>query len=144
MPRENQSNSLLDSQTQNCTLVYQQPFRGFVECFLQILSQYYCFIGLSADAAAYITANPYDSGNWEESIGIQKYIALFHNGHEAWTEARRLGVPELATAVSNGVANPKRMIYPVEEVLINTTNYNEAESAMGGDETTSPIFWDVD
>ena len=58
-------------------------------------------LGLSADADAYITANPYDSGNWEESIGIQKYIALFHNGHEAWTEARRLGVPELATAVSN-------------------------------------------
>lgn len=100
-------------------------------------------LGLSADASAYIMANPYDSVNWSESIGIQKYIALFHNGHEAWTEARRLGVPELATAVSNGVANPKRMIYPVEEVLINTTHYNEAATAMGGDETTSAIFWDV-
>lgn len=101
-------------------------------------------LGLSAEAASYITANPYDAANWEESIGIQKYIALFHNGHEAWTEARRLGVPQLAAAASNGRANPNRMIYPVEEVLINTTNYNEAASAMGGDDTTSTIFWDVD
>ena len=70
-------------------------------------------------------------------------ITLQH-AHEAWTEARRTGIPALATAVSNGVANPKRMIYPVEEVLINSVNYNEAASAMGGDTTTSAIFWDVD
>lgn len=116
-------------------------------------SQYYemaikanfVYLGLSAaEADAYVAAHPYNANNWETSIGIQKYISLFFNGHEAWTEARRLGVPQLATAASNNVANPKRMIYPVEEVLINTVNYNEAASAMGGDETTSPIFWDVD
>lgn len=102
------------------------------------------FLGLSTvEADIYIAAHPYDSSDWVNSIGIQKYISLFFNGHEAWTEARRLGVPQLATAVSNGVANPKRMIYPVEESLINSVNYNEASSAMGGDETTSPIFWDI-
>lgn len=101
------------------------------------------FLGLSG-ADAYIAAHPYDSSDWQTSIGIQKYISLFFNPHEAWTEARRLGVPQLATAESNDKPNPKRMIYPVEEVLINTTNYQEAVSAMGGDNTDSPIFWDVD
>ncbi|WP_428742977.1 SusD/RagB family nutrient-binding outer membrane lipoprotein [Tenacibaculum sp.] len=101
-------------------------------------------LGLSSDAAAYLTNNPYDAGNWEQSIGIQKYISLFHNAHEAWTEARRTGVPQLATAAASGVANPKRMIYPVEEVLINTENYNAASANMGGNTTTSAIFWDVD
>ena len=65
-------------------------------------------LGLSGDAAGYLTANPYDSANWEESIGIQKYISLFHNAHEAWTEARRTGVPQLATAASNGVSRSTR------------------------------------
>ncbi len=101
-------------------------------------------LGLSSDAAAYLIANPYDSSNFEESIGIQKYISLFHNGHEAWTESRRLGYPVLATAASNGVENPKRVIYPSDEPLINAENYNEASSNMGGDLATSPIFWDVD
>lgn len=100
-------------------------------------------LGLSGDAAAYLIANPYDATNWQESIAIQKYISLFHNGHEAWTEARRTGFPQLAIAASNNVANPKRMIYPTESVLINTTNYNSAVTNMGGDTTTSPIFWDI-
>ncbi|TDQ30047.1 SusD/RagB family nutrient-binding outer membrane lipoprotein [Tenacibaculum caenipelagi] len=101
-------------------------------------------LGIGGDAAAYLILNPYNAANWEQSIGIQKYISLFHNAHEAWTEARRTGIPQLATAASNGVANPKRMIYPVEEVLINTTNYNAASTNIGGDATTSAIFWDVD
>lgn len=124
--------------------------RGFIsgnaeEYYEMAIEANFEFLGLSsAEADAYIAANPYDSSDWVNSIGIQKYVSLFFNGHEAWTEARRLGVPELATAASTGVANPKRMIYPVEEVLINTANYNEAATAVGGDDTTSAIFWDVD
>lgn len=103
------------------------------------------FLGIGDQAAAYIAANPYDSSDWETSIGIQKYISLFFNPHEAWTEARRLDVPSLATAPSTGKENPNRMIYPVEESLINTSNYNAAVSNLGGpDETTTKIFWDVD
>lgn len=102
-------------------------------------------LGLSsADADAYLVDNAYDSASWDQSIGIQKYIASFHSAHEAWTEARRLGIPTLAVAASNGVANPKRMIYPIDEPLVNTTNYNAAASNMGSDSTTSAIFWDVD
>ncbi|MDE3741561.1 SusD/RagB family nutrient-binding outer membrane lipoprotein [Maribacter polysaccharolyticus] len=102
------------------------------------------YLGLTAtEATAYIALNPYDSANWDESIGMQKYIALFHNGHEAWTEARRTGIPELAVAESSGTENPNRMIYPLDESKINGTNYDEASSNMGGDEASSTIFWDV-
>ncbi|UCS94229.1 SusD/RagB family nutrient-binding outer membrane lipoprotein [Echinicola marina] len=87
----------------------------------------------------YLTA----AGDYKEKIGTQKYIALYNQGHEAWTEARRLDVPQLLTAVSNGVENPKRLIFPTNEPLINTTNYNAASDALGGDKTTSAIFWDL-
>ncbi len=124
--------------------------RGFIsgdaaEYYRMAIRANFEFLGLSdAQANSYIAAHPYNASDWETSIGIQKYISLFFNPHEAWTEARRLGIPQLATAASNNKANPKRMIYPVEEVLINTASYEEAASAMGGDTTDSPIFWDVD
>ncbi|WP_215225939.1 SusD/RagB family nutrient-binding outer membrane lipoprotein [Echinicola shivajiensis] len=87
----------------------------------------------------YLTA----AGDYKEKIGKQKYIALFDQGHEAWTEARRLDAPQLLTAISNGVENPKRLIFPTNEPLINTTNYNAASQALGGDKTSSAIFWDM-
>lgn len=94
---------------------------------------------LAQPSVAYATA----AGDFKEKIGIQKYIALYNQGHEAWTEARRLDHPALVPAASTGVANPKRLIYPVEEVLINEASYNEAATRIGGDKTSSPIFWDI-
>lgn len=105
--------------------------------------------GLTMDQAdAYLAQPSVDyttvAGDWREKIGIQKYIASYNQGYEAWTEARRLDFPELLTAASNNVPNPNRMIYPVNEKLINSSNYNEASSELGGDNTSSSIFWDVD
>lgn len=94
---------------------------------------------LAQPSVAYATA----TGTFKEKIGIQKYIGLYNQGHEAWTEARRLDSPTLLTAINSGTPNPKRMIYPVEEVLINSTNYKSASTKIGGDETSTPIFWDV-
>ncbi len=100
----------------------------------------------SVEANAYL-ANPNvayatATGTYQEKIGVQKYIALYPNGHVAWTEARRLDFPVLATAANSGLANPKRMIYPIDEHSVNEANYDAASAAMGGDTTTSPIFWD--
>jgi len=104
----------------------------------------FAYFDISDSVSDYLAANPYDAANWKESSGTQKYIASVVNPHEAWTESRRLGVPALAAAASNGVANPKRMTYPIDEELINTTNFNAASSAMGGDNTSSAIFWDIE
>lgn len=94
---------------------------------------------LAQPSVAYVTAD----GTYKEKIGLQKYIASFNQGHEAWTEARRLDAPVLLSAASTGVPNPKRMIFPTTEDLINATHYNEAVSSLGADNTASAIFWDV-
>ena len=36
-----------------------------------------------------------------EKIMIQKWIALYPNGQEAWTEYRRTGYPKLHSVVTN-------------------------------------------
>ena len=104
--------------------------------------------GLStADASAYLGLPEVDyataAGDYKQKIGIQKYVALYNQGHEAWTEARRLDYPVLLAAASTGKANPKRMIYPTTEDLINNENYSAASARLGGDATESPVFWDV-
>ncbi|MBQ7448189.1 MAG: SusD/RagB family nutrient-binding outer membrane lipoprotein [Paludibacteraceae bacterium] len=47
-----------------------------------------------AGADAHIARYPFNSSNWRESIGIQKWVALSGtNCFEAYTEVRRLGYP---------------------------------------------------
>ncbi|MDZ7807939.1 MAG: SusD/RagB family nutrient-binding outer membrane lipoprotein [Gracilimonas sp.] len=101
--------------------------------------------GDGIDFATYI-AQPevaYDTNNWEELIGEQKWIALFPNGYEAWSEWRRLGFPVL-TPNPFGVLNqiPLRFTYPTSEVTNNKDNYNAAVSAQGPDEPLTPVWWD--
>jgi len=94
---------------------------------------------LAQPEVAYASA----AGDFKQKIGTQKYIALYNQGHEAWTEARRLDYPVLLAAASTGKANPKRMIYPTTEDLINPTNYDEAVARVGTDVTETALFWDV-
>ncbi|MBD3616380.1 MAG: SusD/RagB family nutrient-binding outer membrane lipoprotein [Gracilimonas sp.] len=85
----------------------------------------------------------YDTNNWEELVGSQKWIALFPNGYEAWSEWRRTGFPVL-TPNPWGVLNqiPLRFTYPSSEVSNNTENYNAAVSTQGPDEPLTPVWWD--
>lgn len=58
------------------------------------------FASAGADGASdvYTTQYPYDQANWQELIGIQKWIALGGtNNFEAWCEMRRLKYPEFGT-----------------------------------------------
>lgn len=89
----------------------------------------------------------YDTGgDFEEQIGEQKWIALFLQGIRGWTEWRRLDNPEFNVPPTLGSVDdiPLRFTYPVDEQNLNQTNWEEASSAIGGDELSTPIFWDVD
>lgn len=101
--------------------------------------------GDGTDYTAYIGQPDvvYDPTNWEELIGEQKWIALFPNGYEAWSEWRRLGYPIL-TPNPFGVLNqiPLRFTYPTSEATNNTENYNAAVSEQGPDEPLTPVWWD--
>lgn len=103
--------------------------------------------GTQADADTYLARADvaYDAGNWKESIGTQKWIALYNKGVEGWAEWRRLdfpviNVPEGMTENDWAVRYP----YPYNEDLQNKDNYDAAVAKMGGtDDRRQKLFWDV-
>lgn len=87
----------------------------------------------------------YNTANYKKSIGEQKWIALFGQGLEAWTERRRLDYPQLTASV-NTVLNgkiPVRFIYPGTEQSLNGQNYKNAVSSQGADLLTTKLWFDV-
>lgn len=99
------------------------------------------------DIDAYI-AQPevaYDAGgDFREQIGLQKWFALFTQGFQAWTEYRRLDTPDLQAPPDAAVDQvPTRYTYPINEQNFNQASWQEAANAIGGDELTTPLFWDV-
>ncbi|MDX1685285.1 MAG: SusD/RagB family nutrient-binding outer membrane lipoprotein [Saprospiraceae bacterium] len=101
--------------------------------------------GITDDAAIddYLANNPYDSGNWQQSIGVQKWIHLYTNGLEAWAEWRRLDYPELdPSADAVGISEiPKSLPYPTDE---QTRNGSSLSDVTGNpDDLTNRMWWDV-
>lgn len=95
--------------------------------------------------AGYLTNNDvvYDPANALEQIGTQKWIALYGQGIEAWTEWRRTKFPALSPAIDpiRGTEIPSRYTYPVDEQTLNTDNYNAGASLVGGDELNTKLVF---
>ena len=103
--------------------------------------------GTPAAAATYIAQPTVNyatlAGSWQEKIGLQKYIALYNRGYEAWTEWRRLDYPVFTPPTDITYDNiPVRLTYPVSEQNLNKTQYEAAATAIGGDKLTTRLFWD--
>lgn len=106
------------------------------------------------DFSAPCQVTPGFSGNQEEKLEkiiIQKYIALYPNGQEAWTEFRRTGYPKLNPIVQGGNHNSsidnvrgiRRMSYPVS---FNGTDqskeiYQDAVNKLGGPDNAATDLW---
>ncbi|SDX11150.1 Starch-binding associating with outer membrane [Lutibacter oricola] len=101
--------------------------------------------GSDADAATYLaqTSVAYDAANWEQSIGVQKWIALFGKGFEAWSSWRMLDYPAMNRPAVSNLPVPRRYLYGNDDPDINGANYEAASSAMGGDALDSRVFWDI-
>lgn len=98
----------------------------------------------------------FDASNKEkalEKIMIQKWIAMFPNGMEAWTEWRRTGYPKLNPVhINNGAAQQitkesgiRRMIYPssFSQSDKDSENLKDALQKLGGeDKATTKLWWD--
>jgi hypothetical protein len=105
--------------------------------------------GSSADADAYL-ARPgvaYVAGaTGLAQIGLQKWISMFSQGNEAWSEWRRSGNP--ATIKIGPKAYPeltepaRRMTYPVGEFSVNQDAVKEAIARQGPDNLISRVWWD--
>jgi hypothetical protein len=105
--------------------------------------------GVEAGYATYITntAVAYNAGTALEQIITQKWIALFPNGYEAWSEWRRTGFPDLAPGQAALTPNgeiPRRQAYGTGEAGLNTENYEAALANQGlaQDDLTGRVWWD--
>ncbi|WP_046287826.1 SusD/RagB family nutrient-binding outer membrane lipoprotein [Zobellia galactanivorans] len=79
-------------------------------------------------------------------IMTQKWLSLISNGHEAWFNVRRTGIPKLKPGPDNLNDNkyPVRYLYPESEQATNSVNYKAAAERIGGDNINSPSWWEKD
>ncbi len=77
-------------------------------------------------------------------IALQKWIALYSEGVQAWAEWRRTCVPSTIkpgpAAIIESV--PRRYEYSVREKAVNSANVDAAVARQGADEFTTRIYWD--
>lgn len=86
-----------------------------------------------------------------EQISTQMWVSFVPNYIEAWFNMRRTGYPKIAqrttpdlSAGSTDGYMPVRLRYPLtSERNINGENMQEAIDRMGGDEISTPVWWDV-
>lgn len=89
----------------------------------------------------------------QEQIIIQKWIANFNLGNEAWADYRRTGYPRFMPATDKGnksggvvdnVLGPRRMPYPQIEKTNNAANLQDAIQNMlkGADNMATDLWWD--
>ena len=89
--------------------------------------------------AAYLTqaAVAYNGTQTEKlaKIALQKWVAYYFNGLEAWFDWRRTGMPEILPLSSNlnGGNIPVRFIYPLKEQSLNGVNRAAAVTRQGPD-----------
>ncbi len=93
---------------------------------------------LAQPSVAYATA----AGSYKQKIGIQKYLALYMDGFDAWTEQRRLDFPALIAPPTAQSGYPVRYTYPVNEQNLNSGSWKAASAAVGGDKVETKLFWD--
>lgn len=86
-----------------------------------------------------------------EQIGVQKWLAVFPDGMEAWAEYRRTGFPVMYPVVQSG--NPdlpagsfiKRMPFPTVEETNNAAELGKGRALLGGpDNAATTLWWDID
>lgn len=101
-----------------------------------------------AVTAAYV-ASPrvaYSASTGLQQIALQRWIALFSEGTEAYSEWRRTGVPDLQpgpAAITTPHIVARRLTYPVSEQSFNNAALQAAITAQGGALLSSRVWWDT-
>lgn len=86
-----------------------------------------------------------------ERIITQKWLAIFPEGQEAWSEFRRTGYPRLFPVVQNNSGGTistdiqiRRLPFPQSEYNTNSTELNKGIQLLGGpDNGGTRLWWDV-
>ncbi|TDS17527.1 SusD/RagB family nutrient-binding outer membrane lipoprotein [Sphingobacterium paludis] len=92
-----------------------------------------------------------DAAVQRAQIGVQKWLAIFPDGMEAWAEFRRSGYPSMYNVlVSNNADLPagnfiNRLPYPLTEQTNNLAELERGRALLGGtDNAATKLWWDVD
>lgn len=117
----------------------------------------------STDISSYLSSVP--SAN-KENVITQKYLALFMQPMEAWSEYRRTGYPNyllkpgqtndyltpdddgnttytFVSLVTGLTDLPARILYPTNLATLNPDNYKAAQTSVGGDKMDTKLIWDT-
>lgn len=106
--------------------------------------------GVGAPSAGYLTQGnvvlgaPGAAGN-AKNIAIQRYVASYPDGLQAWNIWRKSGFPVLSPAPAAPAATPivRRYTYAASEYTSNKANVTAAAARLtGGDSQNSRIWWD--
>ena len=79
-----------------------------------------------------------------ERLMVQKWIALFPDGQEAWSEIRRTGYPKVfpsAQSTAYDLTVPNRLPFDYMEPVNNPDNYQKAVQLLGGPDTYATKMW---
>ena len=80
-----------------------------------------------------------------KQIAVQKWIALYTDGLQAWAEWRRTCQPQTIQAGPAAIVDfvPRRLEYSQTEYTVNSTNMNDAISDQGADNFGTRMYWDT-
>lgn len=98
-----------------------------------------------AEISAYL-AQPEIAYTGMDDIHLQKWIALWMNGTEAFSNWRRVDSPVLVAGPDLDISRiPIRFFYPSTEQSLNGSNLDAAVARQGGglDDLITPVWWDV-
>lgn len=107
-----------------------------------------------ASIDAYLQRVPFSSGQWNDVIGTQKWLALYLQGFQGWLERLRMdfnkpnGEPLFIAPVSGSLNPdvdylPSRLAYPSETRVNNEVNSEAAAIRIGGDSYATKNWWDT-
>lgn len=133
-------------------ILAEAAFKGWISGSAQI---YYeegieaAFNMFALDVPAdYLTSTNvlYDNANALQQIGLQKWIAFFFNGLEAWSDWKRTGIPQITPGPANLNENkvPVRYVYPLSEQSLNEENRIKAVEVQGPDDINTHVWFDID
>ena len=120
--------------------IFQEMHRRFFEAGIQASFAQYGLTTPDGYIAQLGTAT-------KENIMTQKWIALFGEGIEAWTELRRTGFPVLPAHDSrsqykNDGVLPTRLVYPSSEYSLNSSEVEAGAALNGGpDDMKTGLWW---
>ena len=121
--------------TENAATLYNQGITASMQLW-----------GVSATDIATYLAQPavvYTPARGLQQIAYQKWVALFNEEIEAYSEWRRSGVPVLTPGPKAAFPTvPRRLTYPGLEVSLNGANVAAATTNQGGATLKDRVWWD--